>query len=194
MLRPSYVSQSTASRVNLHFTSWHPKVNTLRKAVLPKLSAHYSFVHSLYHDDDAHRCFGSVKPNAPAVFHFRLPPACDIDGTTPCSVKIGYLASWNVTYTGDVECSLHNIANNNVDTESEVVDVNDANRVGRPMKIFGSGSNSIEHMRSTGPVEVTLQFPESSRLGAGEYILRCVKDATPRLSCFTGIKISNSFY
>lgn len=166
------------SRVNLAFTSWHPKVNTLKKSVLSSSSPSFSFVHTLYHDDDAHRCFGSNEPNSHADFQLFLPKACDNDKQTPCRVIVAYLASWNTSYTGDTTCALY-----------KAYSPSNTELVGRATRIYGNGTNVIENLKSTGPMDVVIQH--GTTLRSGRYVLRCVKDTTHRLGCVAGIKITN---
>jgi hypothetical protein len=212
VLHPSSVAVSKDSAVNLVMTLWYPKLNTLAKAVSPSSSPSFEFVHTLYHSDNAHCCFGSLEPDAHADFLFTLPSACD-DINQACSLDVEYLSSWNTSYTGDVTCSVYKLidsssvdkfdfpaqddkddANKESATASSTMSssVSSWDRVGNAMTLFGDGHNTrlpLVKRSSTGPMDVRMQL--SAPLLAGSYALRCVKDSTPRLACIAGIKISN---
>ena len=175
-----------SSSINIVLTSWHPTTNTLKKSVSPS-SSDYDFIQTLYHSDHTHRCFGSFKRNSSADFFVNAPKECT--EAKPCYLDIWYLSSWNKSYTGDTECSLYKTSSlSGDDIQPGVVA---GSQVGSSMKVYGDGRNGVDGstVKGTGPTSTSMS---NAPLVSGGHVLRCIKDDTPRLSCFAGLKISNT--
>ena len=67
-------------------------------------------VRTLYHEhDDNHICYGSTGSEQPARFKIEaLYRHCT--EKFPCTLKLTYIHSWNVSYIGDASCNVYTIS------------------------------------------------------------------------------------
>jgi hypothetical protein len=128
------------------------------------------------HDRDNNQCYGSYVKDAVVDLRIRAPSTCSL--STPCSLNVHTLNSWNMSYIGDASCVLY--ATNPKDGTL-------LQQIGEEVILKGNViANTNIQLKDTEPQAHTIK----SALFQKHNVLRC-RNLGDLLTCFTTIQITS---